>query len=156
VRTLVLVRHAKSDWSSGLADERRKLAPRGRREAPEAGRWLAEQLSGAVDVVVCSTAVRTRQTWELVGAALGEAPGEVRFDERAYAAPAQRLRAIVEELPAEARAAALIAHNPGIEDLATNLSGQECIFKTSTIMILTWDGPWAVADGAAKVQARWR
>src|SRR6478735_578713 len=65
-RTLVLLRHAKSDWSTGEPDPRRPLAGRGRRQAPEAGRWLAANLD-AIDLAVVSPATRARQTWELAG-----------------------------------------------------------------------------------------
>src|SRR6266508_2923118 len=92
-RTLLVLRHAKSDWPDGVPDAERPLAGRGRREAPLVGRWLRE--SGHIpDLVVCSPALRARQTWELVAGELGEAgeAPEVRFDERVYDEPASQLR----------------------------------------------------------------
>jgi phosphohistidine phosphatase len=62
-RTLLLLRHAKSDYPAGAADHERPLAPRGIREAALAGDWLRAQ-NPAIDAVLCSTAVRTRQTLE--------------------------------------------------------------------------------------------
>src|SRR6202451_4394164 len=87
-RRLVLLRHAKSDWPE-VADHERPLAKRGRRDAPVVGRWLGA--SGYVpDAVVCSTAARARQTWELASAGLAAAaPGAappVRYEPRGYAA----------------------------------------------------------------------
>lgn len=60
----VVLRHAKSAWPTGVADHERPLAPRGRRDAPAAGRALAES-DCLPDLALCSTAVRARQTWEL-------------------------------------------------------------------------------------------
>ena len=63
-RRLVLLRHAKSDWPDDVPDHERPLARRGRRDAPAAGRWLRK--SGYVpDLVLCSTARRARETWQL-------------------------------------------------------------------------------------------
>src|SRR5579859_3831085 len=99
-RRLILLRHAKSDWPEG-PDLDRPLAKRGRRDAPRIGRWL--RAHGFVpDVVICSAARRTRETWALVAPELagskrpGQAPADpalglspsVRFEPRAYAASA--------------------------------------------------------------------
>src|ERR1700761_5387448 len=98
-RQLVLLRHAKSDYPEEVPDHDRPLAKRGRRDAPVVGRWLAE--SGHVpDAVVCSTALRARETWELAAAALAAAlaeagpaeagpaaaPPPVRYEPRVYEA----------------------------------------------------------------------
>ena len=66
-RTLILLRHAKSDWSGGEPDRLQPLAPRGRRQAPEAGQWLADH-AGVIDLAVVSTAARAQQTWQLAAA----------------------------------------------------------------------------------------
>ena len=71
--TLILLRHAKSDWSTGDPDHERPLAARGVRQAPEAGRWLAAHLD-RIDLAVVSTAERARRTWSLVSAELGAVP----------------------------------------------------------------------------------
>jgi phosphohistidine phosphatase len=115
----MLLRHAKSDWPD-VPDHDRPLAKRGRKDAPVIGRWLRGH--GYVpDVVVCSTARRTRQTWELMAPKLDGSPS-VLFEPRAYAASAQALLYLARELPDQCRAALLIAHNPGIEDLADSLA----------------------------------
>ena len=68
-RRLLLLRHAKSAWPD-LADSERPLNDRGRRDAPAMGRWLRDK--GYVpDLVLCSTAQRTRDTWALVAGELG-------------------------------------------------------------------------------------
>ena len=63
-RRLILLRHAKSDWPD-VPDRDRPLAKRGRRDAPKIGRWLREH-GYLPDIVICSDARRTRQTWDRV------------------------------------------------------------------------------------------
>ena len=94
--TLILLRHGKSDWSGGEPDHLRPLASRGRRQAPEAGRWLAEHV-GPVELALVSPAERTRETWRLAAAELA-VPPPVREDDRLYAAPAESLLGVVREL----------------------------------------------------------
>jgi phosphohistidine phosphatase len=136
-RTLVVVRHAKSDWNHGLPDDQRPLAPRGRRDAPALGQWLTEHV-GAVDLAVCSTAVRTRETFAL--AAVPAAA--VRYDERVYAASCQDLLSVLDELPAEVGTAVLVGHNPGLSDLVTALTGAQVEMKTSSVAVVAWQGSW--------------
>ena len=70
VRTLLVLRHSKSAYPEGVADIDRPLAPRGVRDAVALGGWLRDQ--GLVpDLVVCSVAERTRQTWDLISDQLG-------------------------------------------------------------------------------------
>ena len=114
-RTLLVLRHAKSDWSGGEADIDRTLNPRGQGQAAEVGSWLADQFS-PIDAAVVSPATRARATWALVSAELGHSP-EARIDERAYAASVTDLLSIVQDLPDEQRTVILVAHNPGLEEL---------------------------------------
>jgi phosphohistidine phosphatase len=143
-RRLVLLRHAKSAWPEDVPDHDRPLGKRGRRDAPAVGRWLRGK--GYVpDTVVCSTARRTRETWELVAAELGESPA-VTFEPRAYAASAMTLLNLARELPGECRAGMLIAHNPGISELAGSLAGTHpggMNFPTAGVAVLEFDGEWA-------------
>jgi phosphohistidine phosphatase len=118
-RRLILLRHAKSDWPD-VPDRDRPLAKRGRRDAPRIGRWLREH-GCQPDVVVVSAATRTRQTWDLVAPELGGSPA-VHFEPRAYAASALTLLYLARELPERYHTALLIAHNPGLSDLATSLA----------------------------------
>ena len=149
--TLVLLRHAKSAWPAGVADRNRPLAGRGRREAPLAGKWLREHTD--VDLVVCSPAVRTRETWRSVLAELGAAP-ELRLDERIYDATTDELLAVVRELPASAATVLLIGHNPGLSDLVEELADTEIQLRTSSIAVLSGDVTWAdVAPGALRLVA---
>jgi phosphohistidine phosphatase len=147
-RLLAVVRHAKSDWPEGVPDDQRPLAPRGRRNAPATGRWLRDEV-GRIDLVVCSPALRARQTCELVAAELDPAPRVVR-DERVYAASADALLGVVQDLPADVGTAALVGHNPGLQDLVELLSGELRELKTSSVVVLAWSGDWLdAAPGAA-------
>lgn len=150
-RTLVVLRHGKSDWSGDEPDRERPLGRRGERQAAEAGAWLAEHLE-RIDLAVVSPSVRTRLTWELVSGELDEEP-EVRIDERVYAAWGRELRALVDELPDEADTVVLVGHNPGVEDLVHDLTGAYVSMPTSAIAVLTWEGAWADAAEAKIVAA---
>lgn len=154
-RTLVLIRHAKSDWSGDQVDHDRPLAARGRRQAPEAGRWLADNI-GRVDAALVSSAVRAHSTWELVAAELKHAP-EPQVDGRLYSFAGGPLLARVQALPSSARTAALVSHNPATEELVERLVGRPCVMKTSAIAVITWPGAWADAGSAkAKLTAHGR
>ncbi|WP_297368426.1 histidine phosphatase family protein [Cryobacterium sp.] len=142
-RTLLVLRHAKSDWSGGEADIDRTLNPRGHRQARDVGSWLAGQ-SSSIDIAIVSPATRARATWALVSAELGDGP-EARVDERAYAASVADLLAIVRELPDELRTVILVAHNPGLEDLVALLSGESITLPTSALAVLRLAGSWAEA-----------
>lgn len=147
-RSLVILRHAKSAWPDGVTDHERPLAPRGRREAPLVGRWLAEYVP-RIELVRCSSAKRARQTWARVAAELAAAP-EARTDQRLYAASVDDLLAVIREVPDEVHTALFIGHNPGLEDLVQTLSGTSCELKTSAIAVLSGTGGWGdVAPGWA-------
>ena len=144
----MLLRHAKSDWPD-VPDRERPLAKRGKRDAPRIGRWLHDH-GYRPDVVVCSAAVRTRQTWELVASELGGSPS-VTFEPRAYAASALTLLYLVQELPSRYRSALLIGHNPGLADLAASLTenGRPGLrFPTAAVAILEFTGPWPTLSPA--------
>jgi phosphohistidine phosphatase len=140
-RRLVILRHAKSEWPDGVADRKRPLAGRGRREAPLAGRWLNEHV-GELDLVLCSPAQRTRETWAWVAEELDAVP-EMRIEDRLYPGSTKNLLAAVRQVPGEAGTVLLIGHNPGLEDLVTELSRAECVLKTSSIAVLSGTGDWA-------------
>lgn len=142
-RTLVLLRHAKSDRSGHEPDPERPLASRGRRQAPEAGRWLAASI-GVLDLAVLSPAVRAQSTWDLVAAEL-RAPVPVRVDDRVYAASAGDLLAVVRDLSEDAHTVVMVGHNPGLEDLVPRLTGERIAMKTSAIAVIELSGGWATA-----------
>jgi phosphohistidine phosphatase len=155
VGTLVLLRHGKSDWSGDEPDHLRPLARRGRRQVPEAGRWLADHV-GSIDLAVVSSAERTRETWRLAAAEL-EVPPPVREDDRVYAASARALLGVLRDVPAEARTVVLVGHNPGVEDLLESLTGRWVSMPTSALAVVDVPGPWSGAgDTPAELRTHGR
>ena len=146
MKTLIVLRHGKSDWSGGEPDRERPLAKRGRRQAPEAGAWLAANLPD-LDLAVVSPAERTRSTWALASAELAEPP-DVRVDDRVYAAWGRELHDLVSELPDELETVVLVGHNPGVEDLVQELTGTWVPMPTSALAVVEWEGTWADPGGA--------
>ena len=143
MRTLILLRHGKSDWSGGEPDDLRPLARRGRRQVPEVGRWLAESI-GDIDLAVVSPAVRARETWRLAAAELA-VPPPVRVEDRVYAGSAGSLLAVVRELPDAVATVVLVGHNPGVEDLLASLTGDWLPMPTSAVAVIDLPGPWSAA-----------
>jgi phosphohistidine phosphatase len=142
-RTLILLRHAKSDWTVNAADVDRPLAKRGRLQAPEAGVWLAANVD-SIDLAVVSPATRARSTWELAAAEL-DAPPRTRIDDRVYAASDDELLAVVRDLPDDVDTAVLVGHNPGLEELVPLLTGAPARMTTSAIAVVTIPGSWSNA-----------
>jgi phosphohistidine phosphatase len=141
--TLILLRHGKSDWSGDEPDIDRPLAERGRRQASEAGQWLATHVD-RIDLAVVSPAERTRATWDLVVAELREQP-EARYDGDAYAASAGDLLDIIHGLRDELGTVVVVGHNPGLEDLAESLVGDWVPLPTSALAVIDLGGPWRSA-----------
>ena len=151
MRTLILLRHAKSAWPAGTADTRRPLAARGRRDALAVGRWLRAHIP-AIDQVVHSPALRAVQTWDLAAAQLATAPAACS-DERLYGASAACLLAVIQEFAPEISTALLVGHNPGLEDFLTLLTGATESLKTSSLAVITLPGGWAdAAPGAGRLE----
>jgi phosphohistidine phosphatase len=128
VKTLYLLRHAKSDWSDdALADHARPLNRRGRR----ARAALADQVATwDVDLVLCSTARRARDTAKPVVEALG---CRVRYDDELYAANGSGLFRLVQSLSDDDHAVMLVGHNPSIEELTRILCGATPAYPTAAI-----------------------
>lgn len=118
---LHLFRHAKAGRDDPrLDDHDRPLAPRGRKAAPMMARWMAEN-EVTPDLVLVSTAKRTRETWSLMKPALRPAP-EVGFEDGLYLASADELLDRVRRLDEERREVMLVGHNPGLHELAVQLA----------------------------------
>ncbi len=156
--TLHLLRHAKSSWDSPtLHDHDRPLAPRGVRACALISAYVREQ-GIAPDLVLCSTAVRTRETLAGVEGAFLAAP-EIEFRAGIYAASGAALVSIVRGIPADVDSAMLIGHQPGIGAAALELAGSgdrladlAAKFPTAALATLEFDGEWAeLAPGSARL-----
>jgi phosphohistidine phosphatase len=114
---LMLMRHAKSDWGDpSLGDHARILTERGREAAGLMGHYLARH--GLVpDLVLCSTAARARQTWDIAGQAF-EPRRPLRHVDGLYMASPAEILSLVQAIPANVRTLAVVGHNPGLEDVA--------------------------------------
>ena len=117
MRRLMLLRHAKSDWSvGGQRDHDRTLASRGREAAPLIGAYMAHH--GLMpDKVLVSSARRARETWELVAPAFGKAP-DVSYDDRLYEAGPKALLNPIRDVAPAVHGLLVVGHNPGIQELA--------------------------------------
>ena len=115
----MLVRHAKSAWPD-VADHDRPLAKRGQRDAPGAGRWL-QQAGYVPDLVLCSTARRARETWQLAAAEL-TSPVTVRLEPRVYHASPDDLLDLVIQTPSEVDTLLVVGHEPTMRGLTLLLA----------------------------------
>jgi len=140
-RRLVLLRHAKADAPEGVSDVDRPLLSSSKHDAPAVGQWLVEHVP-SIDIAVCSTAARARQTWSLVAAELDHAP-LFQPDDRLYGASAEQLLTVAQLLPDEATTALLVAHNPGLEELAYLLTDSPHGFEPGGIAVLSCPDNWA-------------
>lgn len=121
--TLSLFRHAKSEWdTSAASDFERPLAPRGEQAAPLMGRYISTE--GLVpDIVLCSPAVRARQTLDLARTGWTDTP-EFRFEDKLYHASPERIISLLSALPGTVIHAMVVGHNPGMYTLANSLAKQ--------------------------------
>ena len=147
-KTLYLLRHLKSSWEDeSLEDFDRPLAPRGRKAGKKVARHLREK-GVRPELVLCSPAVRTRQTLAAVADDLG-AP-EVRFVAGLYHAWADTLLAELQAVDPGVGSVLMIGHNPGLLNLAVMLAGGlPDAFPTGALATLALVGTWAELAPAA-------
>lgn len=143
MKTLLVVRHGKSDWAGDEPDRERPLSRRGRRQAPETGAWIAKH-HPTIDLAVVSPALRARETWDLVAAELSGGAPALSIDERVYAAWGDELAEVIRSLPDDARTVALVGHNPGVETIVESYVGRYAPMPTSALAVVglaSWDAP---------------
>ena len=143
IKTLLLLRHAKSSWKlAELEDHDRPLNARGRNACAFVGRHLAEK-SLAPDLVLCSTATRTRQTAELVFAEFQAEP-EIDYRDDLYHADPAGIVAVLMQIAQPATCVMVIAHNPGLEEFLTQQTGEIQPFPTAAVAQLDYElDTWA-------------
>jgi phosphohistidine phosphatase len=147
---LHLLRHAKSSWNDDADDHARPLNRRGREAARLIGETLPKAV-GALDLVLCSTALRTRETAELVLAGFAKKP-QVLYEEALYLADQPRLLRRLRELNEPAVSVMVIGHNPGLHELAVALAPADCRaladdkFPTGVRASFTVKTSWAAMD----------
>ena len=144
--TLIVMRHAKSSWSTNDPDHRRPLAKRGIRDATAAGGILAGYPIG---VVLSSSSTRTRQTWETAAAA-GARADEVVFTDALYGAWTESIVELLRELEESVGTAMVLGHEPTMSSLIGWLAEPSELaedayahYPTGALAVLEVTGPWA-------------
>ena len=155
MRTLYVMRHAKSSWAEAdLADFDRPLNDRGKRDAPFMGNVMREN-GYAPDIILSSPAVRARETASLVKEG-GDLGGELVFDDSIYEASPQTLKQAVSEIDDKHASAMLVGHNPGIEGFIRLLTGALEPMPTAALAVIelnaaTWSGVAANSGKLIKI-----
>ncbi|MGG5172699.1 SixA phosphatase family protein [Pseudarthrobacter sp. J1738] len=157
IKRLVILRHAKADWPTGVDDHNRPLEERGHRDAPMAGRWLVEH--GVIpDFILCSSALRTRQTCTWVCNELGDKAPTPKLENGLYSASATRMLTVINHVPDTVTTLMVISHMPGVQELVLHLASRESDqdaymdlasgYPTTGLAVLELEKSWAELDGA--------
>lgn len=157
MKTLFLLRHAKSSWDDvSLADFDRPLNKRGLRTAPFMGE-LMRQKDHVPDVIYSSPAKRARATAELVKAA-AEFGAAIITDDRIYEASAHALADVVRGVKNEASSVLVVGHNPGMEGFLDYLTGKREPLPTAALAVIDLDiETWTDLDmGSGKLHRVYR
>ena len=142
--TLYVLRHAKSSWDDPeLADHDRPLAPRGRRNAEALAAHVSRE-GIAPELVLCSTALRARETLAILLPAL-EGEAEIRLEDGLYGAATEQLLVRLRAVTEDAGSVLLVGHNPGLEALVSRLARDDAPDRLPTAALVTIDtrGSWA-------------
>jgi phosphohistidine phosphatase len=156
MRTLVLLRHAKAETPGDDPDFDRKLTEVGEVDADAAGSWLADERLHP-DLVLCSPATRTRQTWQGVSVALAQAqPGggapEVRYEKGLYAGGRTEVFDLLRTVPDTVATVLVIGHNPTVSEVSLLLipdaefDGQQITLKTAGLAVHRSESPWSTTE----------
>ena len=150
----MLVRHAKSDWSDGtLSDAQRPLNQRGKKAAQQLGeKILTEGL--LPERILCSTALRTVQTLQgmlqiFSQYSLSPVP-EILYLQELYLATPTTIQQIVAQNHGNKTKVMCIGHNPGIENLASELANKNLEMKTAHLIVFERETDWANASQIGK------
>ena len=155
VRHLVIMRHAQADHPPDALDHDRPLTPRGAADAEAAGRRLAEQYTP--EMILVSSALRTRQTVTWVCSELGERAPTPQLAEQLYNADETAILAAVNRVPDAVRCLLVVAHMPGVLDTVLRLASRDSDpdammdvsggFPTCGLAVFEVTGRWALLDG---------
>ncbi|MEH0109371.1 histidine phosphatase family protein [Tersicoccus sp. MR15.9] len=154
-RRLLLLRHAKAATAPEVTDHDRPLAARGHDEAPAAGRWMREH-DVVPDFILCSSALRTRQTTTWVCQELGEKAPTPQLRDDLYNAGTTGMLTVINHVPETVRTLLVVAHFPAVQNVALRLaspeSDQDAVtdlgtdYPTLGLAVLELDLPWAELD----------
>jgi phosphohistidine phosphatase len=157
MKTIYILRHAKSSWSDpDLADLYRPLNDRGEQAAPFMGKLMAEK-GYEPSIILSSTAVRARQTAELVRNFSGST-ADIHLEDRIYEASPQALRQVISELDDAHASVLVVGHNPGTEGFIRYLSGAIEPMPTAALAVITLkiDSWEAIGTGCGTLEIVYR
>lgn len=144
MKTLYVIRHAKSSWAEqNQTDFNRKLNERGIENAPMMAKRLHQKIAD-IDYKICSPALRTTQTAHFFCAEFGWEPSELKFEPSIYEAPLSNLLKVVSSIPNESDSAVLFGHNFGVSLLVNHLTDDyvqmpTCAIATIELNIDRWE-----------------
>lgn len=158
-RTLILLRHGKSDWSTDDDDFDRPLKKRGIHASRQAGKWLSAN-DRVPDFVISSPAKRAMQTAEISCEAMGLKKNKIYTRKHIYLATPEELVFVLEDCPEQAARVMLVGHNPGLEELLYYLVNGRLaipedgkIMPTATLAILEMPDTWThLQSGSARLE----
>jgi phosphohistidine phosphatase len=132
MKTLLVLRHAKSSWTDPRrGDRERPLNQRGLQDAPRMGALVRER--GLIpDIVISSDAVRARLTAEAAAGAAGY-EGDILLDRQLYLAEPEDILAVLRDIPENAGTVLIVGHNPGLENLVEQLTGEPFDMPTAAL-----------------------
>lgn len=136
MKTLLFLRHAKSSWKDGsLDDHERPLNKRGRKAAAKMGRLIQDH-DLLPNLILCSSAIRARETCELAIEGWNR-PAEIQYLDELYLCPADRFVPALRRIPADVERVLLIGHNPGMLEFLESATGAIERFPTAALAWLT-------------------
>jgi phosphohistidine phosphatase len=141
MKTLFLMRHAKSSWKDTLPDEDRPLAARGERDAPKMGKRLAKRAERP-DLILSSPARRALATARIVAKKLDYARKGIVIEPRLYPSSTRQLLDLVRGLDERLTRVMLFGHNPGLANFAHRLSGEIDRMPTAAVAEFSFDSSW--------------
>ncbi|AEV81083.1 phosphohistidine phosphatase [Actinoplanes sp. SE50] len=166
LRTLILLRHAKAETPGEIADFDRSLTDRGMSDADAAGSWLVDERLHP-DLVLCSPARRTRQTWQAASLALaqgnsshGALSPEVHYEDQLYYGGRTEVFDLLRAVSDTVRTILLVGHNPTVSEVSALLvpddqwDGVTVELKTSGLAVHTGEVPWASSSPGGMRLAR--
>lgn len=122
-KTLVLIRHAKSEWTSfDIKDFDRTLNERGLRDAPIMGKKLQQHIQ-SLDIIISSTAKRASQTAILISKEIEFNPEKIQWEDELYHAPPENIYNIIYQINDNINSCAIVCHNNGITDFINQFNG---------------------------------
>jgi phosphohistidine phosphatase len=153
MKTLYLVRHAKSSWSDmTLHDRDRPLEARGERDAAKMSQRLAQRRV-KLDLILSSPAVRALATAKVIAKRLDYKLNAIMVSDRLYAATADALLEVIEELDDKLKRVMLVGHNPGLNDLVNHFASEITQLPTCGVAEFTFDGKaWSGVGQAEPVK----